>query len=103
MRRRGRFADLIRRQLDHFVADESPLLQEAAEANSAWTNAGANESEELYGDYQLVVDTIGERLYDIRETYAARLDERAADDYRAAFNRAAGKRFRRFAGLLEDE
>jgi hypothetical protein len=101
MRRRGRFADLIRRQLDHFVADESPLLQEAAEANSAWTNAGANESEELYGDYQLVVDTIGERLYDVRETYALSLDESAGAEYREAFTTKATKRFGRLAAFLE--
>ena len=103
MLRRRRFHDLVERQLDLFEADEASLLEEAREADAAWTNAGAYDSEELYGDYQLVVDAIGERLHDIRETYAARLDGRAAEDYRATFNRAAGKRFRRFAGLLEDE
>ena len=103
MIRRGRFHGLVEQQLDLFAADEAPLLAEARETDAAWTNAGAGDSEELYGDYQLVVDAIGERLHDMRETYAASLDERAADDYRATFNRAATKRFRRFAGLLEDE
>jgi hypothetical protein len=103
MFRRGRFADLTRRQLDLFETDDAPLLEEAENADAAWTNASRDDAEELYGDYQLVADAIGERLHDIRETYAARLDGRAADDYRATFNRAAGKRFRRFAGLLEDE
>lgn len=103
MLRRRRFQKLVERQLDLFTDDEAQLLDEAREADSAWTNAGADDSEELYGDYQLVVDAIGERLHDIRETYAASLDERAADDYRATFNRAAGKRLRRFSGLLEDE
>lgn len=103
MLRRRRFQKLVERQLDLFSDDEAQLLDEAREADSAWTNAGADDSEELYGDYQLVVDAIGERLHDIRETYAASLDERAADDYRATFNRAAGKRLRRFSGLLEDE
>ncbi|MGH3137924.1 MAG: hypothetical protein ACRDPV_15675 [Gaiellaceae bacterium] len=93
----------MERQLDVFASDEAVLLEEAKETDAAWTNAGADDSEELYGDYQLVVDAIGERLHDIRETYAARLDGQAADDYRATFNRAAGKRFRRFAALLEDE
>jgi hypothetical protein len=102
MFRRGRFADLIRRQLDLFETDDAPLLEEADNADAAWTNASRDDAEERYGDYQLVADAIGEHLHDIRETYAARLDERAAEDYRAAFNRAAGKRFRRFAGLLED-
>ena len=103
MVRRGRFHDLVERQLDLFEADEAPLLAEARETDAAWTNAGADESEELYGDYQLVVDAIGERLYDMRETYASSLDDPTADEYRATFNRAALKRFRRFAGLLEDE
>lgn len=103
MLRRRRFQKLVDRQLDLFSDDEAQLLDEAREADSAWTNAEADDSEELYGDYQLVVDAIGERLHDIRETYAASLDERAADDYRATFNRAAGKRLRRFSGLLEDE
>ena len=100
---RGRFDDLIGRQLDLFAADEAALIAEAEDADVAWTNASRDEAEELYGDYQLVVDALGERLYDVREAYAASLDERTADDYRATFNRAAGKRFRRFAGLLEDE
>jgi len=103
MFRRGRFDNLIRRQLDLFEADEASLLDEADEADRAWTNAGATESEELYGDYQLVVDTIGERLYETRETYASSLDERTADDYREAFNRAAAKRFRGYAAFLVDE
>jgi hypothetical protein len=103
MFRRDRFHDLVKRQLDLFEADEASLLEEAREADAAWANAGADESEELYGDYQLVVDAVGERLYDLREVYASSLDERMAEDYRAAFNRAATKRFRRFAALLDEE
>jgi hypothetical protein len=100
--RRGRFGDLVERQLDLF-ASETDLLEEAKEADAAWTNAGPDESEELYGDYQLVVDAIGERLHDIRETYAATLEDGTADEYRAAFDRAARKRFGRSAAFLERE
>ena len=78
------------------------MLEEAAEADSRWTNASREDSEELYGDYQLVVDEIAERLLDVRESYAATLDEPVACEYRAAFDRAARKRFRRFAGLLDE-
>jgi hypothetical protein len=46
------------------------------------------------------VDEIAERLLDSRETYASSLDERTADDYRAAFNRGAVKRFRPYTALL---
>jgi hypothetical protein len=100
--RRSRFGDLVERQLDLF-ASETDLLDEATEADAAWTTAGPDESEELYGDYQLVVDAIGERLYDIRETYAATLEDGTADEYRAAFDRAARKRLGRSAAFLERE
>ena len=100
--RRKRFGDLVERQLDLFES-ETDLLAEAAEADSAWTGAGTDETEELYGDYQLVVDAIGERLHDIRETYAASLEDGPADEYRAAFGRAARKRFGRAATFLDRE
>jgi hypothetical protein len=103
MLRRARFKDVIDRQLDLLAADEAPLLEEAAEADAAWTKADRDEAEELYGDYQLVVDTIAERLYDVREAYASTLDDGAAEKYRAAFNRAALRRFKRFASLLHEE
>ena len=99
--RRGRFHDLVDRQLDLFES-ETELLSEAGEADTAWSNADADESEELYGDYQLVVDAIGAALHEIRETYAATLDGETADEYRAAFDKAARKRFGRLATFLED-
>jgi hypothetical protein len=102
MFRRGRFHDLLERQLDVFGSDESTLLREATEADTAWTNADVDESEELYGDYQLVVDAIGERLHGIREAYAATLDDATADEYRVAFDRAARKRFGRYTTFLEE-
>ena len=102
MLRRGRFHEVVSRQLDLFAEDEAELLAEAEAADDAWTQAAADDSEELYGDYQLVVDAIGERLYDLRETFAGTLDEPAADEYRAELTRAARKRFRRLASFLED-
>lgn len=97
-----RFRDLVERQLDLFAEDEAELLAEAVEADTAWTGASREETEELYGDYQLVVDAIGERLYDIREGYARTLDDSGAGEYRAVFDRAARRRFPRYTTLLED-
>ena len=71
LRRRGRFGDLVTRQLDLFAADESALLAEAGEAETAWNEAERDSAEERYADLQLVLDAIGDRLLDIRETYAA--------------------------------
>lgn len=101
-RRRGRFHDLVERQLDLFATDDSDLLAEAGEAEAAWNAAQAEAAEEAYGDYQLVVDAIADRLLDIRETYATSLDEGAASEYSAEFTRHATRRFRRYATLLAD-
>jgi hypothetical protein len=100
---RKRFAELVSRQLDLFEEDAQALLEEAVDADEKWTHASAEDSEELYGDYQLVVDEVAERLLDVRETYAATLDEGTAPGYRKAFNRAALNRFRAYTALLLDE
>lgn len=102
LRRRGRFHNLVERQLDLFAADDADLLAEAAEAEATWNSAPAEGAEEAYGDYQLVVDAIADRLLDIRETYAHSLGEDAAIEYTAEFTRAAARRFRRYATLLAD-
>lgn len=101
LRRGGPFADLVERQLDLFAEDEAELLREAAEAEEAWTRAGRDTAEEAYGDYQLVVDAIADRLLDVREAYASTLAENA-DDYRRAFAAGAARRFRRYASLVAD-
>jgi hypothetical protein len=100
--RRGRFDELLARQLDLFASDEAALLDEADEAEEAWVRSGRDEAEESYGDFQLVVDAIADRLLEIREGYAATLDEDAADEYRRAFHAAAARRFRRYASLVAD-
>jgi hypothetical protein len=101
--RRGRFHELVQRQLDLFEEDEAELLKEAHEADAAWTSAAAEVTEELYGDYQLVVDAIGERLYEIRESYARPLDDPTAREYRIAFNRAVETRFGRYATFVDGD
>ena len=103
-RRRGRFDDLVARQLDLFSAEEADLLAETATAEDTWRyEADRESSEELYGDLQLLLDALGDRLLDMRETYAATLDESAAEAYRAAFGRSARKRFGRAAAILADD
>jgi len=101
--RRRRFHELVARQLAIFERDEAALLAEAHDADAAWTSADVDTTEELYGDYQLVVDAIGERLYDIRETYARSLGEPAACEYRVAFNRAVESRFGRYATFVDGD
>ena len=85
-----------------FATDEASLLGEADEAEAAWNRVGRDESEEAYGDYQLVVDAIADRLLDIRETYRRTLRAEPTSEYAAAFTKAATRRFRRYATLLAD-
>ncbi len=101
-RRRNRFHDLVERQLDLFAYDDAELLEEAATARQAYDAASAGDAEEAYGDYQLVVDAVADRLLDIRESYAHTLDEEAASEYVAEFTRAATRRYRHYATLLAD-
>jgi hypothetical protein len=102
LRRREPFAELAERQLALFAEDEAELLDEAVEAENAWNQAGRDRAEEAYGDFQLVVDAIADRLLDLREGYVATLDAPQADDYRRAFADAATRRFRRYASLVAD-
>lgn len=101
-RRCGRFHDLVARQLDLFAADEAELLAEATAAEGVWNSASADGAEEAYGDYQLVVDAIADRLLDIRETYARPLDDAESAEYTREFTREATRRFRRYTSLLAD-
>jgi hypothetical protein len=90
--RRRRFGELVRRQLDVFAEDEADLLREAEEAERAYDASDREEAEEAYGDFQLVLESVQERLEAIRDTYARTLDDDAAADYAAAFDAAARKR-----------
>jgi len=102
LRRRDPLGELAERQLALFAEDEAELLSEALEAEAAWNDADRESAEEAYGDYQLVVDAIADRLLEIRETYAATLDPGTAEAYRRAFAAAATRRFRRYASLVAD-
>ena len=98
--RRDRFAELVRRQLDLFAEDEAELLREAETAERAYDDAERDEAEELYGDFQLVVDAVTEQLEQLRDTYAATLADDARDAYEQAFARASRKRFPKLTAAL---
>lgn len=104
MIRRGRdaFADLVERQLDLVCADEAELLEEIAEAERLWNAAGRDDAEEAYGDLQLAVDALSDRLLDTREAYAATIDGDLDGAYRASFNQRAARRFRRYPTIAAD-
>ena len=94
MFRRGRFADVVARQLDVFAQDEARgLLEEVSEAKAVYDRAGREEAEERYGDYVDVVEAATEALADMRWQYASTLDEEGAEEYESAFIRAVRKRW----------
>ena len=100
--RRGRFGDVIARQLGLFEREHRGLIDDCDAAERAYDRAGRAEAEERYGDYIDLVETGTELLADLRDHFAATLDDEAAEEYEAAFNRAVAKRLPRFALEIEN-
>jgi hypothetical protein len=100
--RRRRFADVIARQLDLFEREHAELILACEEAERAYDRAPRDEAEGRYGDYVDIVETGTETLADLRDHFAATLDEGDDDEYEAAFNHAVAKRLPRFALEIEN-
>jgi isocitrate dehydrogenase kinase/phosphatase len=99
---RRRFADVIARQLDLFEREQRGLIQDCLAAERAYNEADRDEAEERYGDYVDLVETGTEILADIRDHFAATLDDDTGEEYELAFNRAVVKRLPRFALEIEN-
>ena len=99
---RKRFADVVSRQLDLFEREHAGLIADCEAAEQAYNRADRDEAEERYGDYVDLVETGTELLADLRDWYASTIDEAAAEEYQAAFNRAVLKRLPRFALEIEN-
>jgi hypothetical protein len=93
---------VIGRQLDLFVRDQLELLEACDEAERAYDRADRDEAEELFGNYQDLVETGTEILADLRDNFAQTLDDETAEEYEAEFNRTVGKRLPRFALEIEN-
>ena len=98
---RGRFGDVINRQLDLFEREQRGLIDDCIAAERAYNRAERDEAEERYGDYVDLVETGTEVLADLRDNFTSTLDDETAEEYTAAFNQAVLKRFRRFALEIE--
>src|SRR6266511_2535065 len=83
VRRRGRFADPIRRQLDLFLEEQADLVDECDRAIARYDAADRSDAEELYGDYVDLVESATEILADMRDRNAAALADEAAEAYEA--------------------
>ena len=100
--RRSRFGDVIARQLDLFEREHAGLLRDVEAAEDAYDEADRDEAEERYGDYLDLVETGTELLAQLRDNFASTLEERTAEEYEDAFNRAVAKRLPRFALEIGD-
>jgi hypothetical protein len=102
VKRRGRFADVISRQLDLFVRDNLDLLEACDAAEREYDRADRAEAEERFGDYQELVEDGTEILAELRDNFASTLDEDTAEEYELAFNRAVQQRLPRFGLEIEE-
>ncbi|MGZ4257505.1 MAG: hypothetical protein ACXVRE_07065 [Gaiellaceae bacterium] len=102
MFRRRRFSDVIDRQLDLFRREQAGLFREIDAAEAKYDHADRDEAEELYGDFQDLVETGTEILADLRDHYAYALGEEAAEQYLAEFNDAVRRELPRFALEIEN-
>lgn len=99
---RGRFAEVIARQLDLFEEQDAEFLRRVDEAERAYDDADREDAEEVYGRFQELVEHGTEALGEMRDAYAATLDEADADEYVAEFNQTVIDRMPRFGLEIED-
>jgi hypothetical protein len=100
MLRRGRYQEVIDRQLELFRREHRDVLDDAAAKLERYNAAERDAAEELYGDYVDAVETGTEILADLRDHYASSLDE--PDRYLRDFNRAVAKRLPEYALEIEN-
>jgi len=100
--RRRRFRDVIARQLAFFEQEDGDLLADVDRALENYNRADRDEAEELYGDYQLMIEAATDRLAELRDAYARTLDEEDAEQYVDEFNRSVVDRWRALALTIEE-
>jgi hypothetical protein len=98
---RGRFVDVIERQLVMFQSEHAGLIRDTEAALEAYNGAHREEAEERYGDFLDLVETGTEELIDMRDAYAETLEPDSAEEYRELFNRLVRKQLPRFGLELD--
>ncbi|HVD66304.1 MAG TPA: hypothetical protein VNB65_05335 [Gaiellaceae bacterium] len=98
---RGRFVDLVERQLALFMTENEGLIRDMEAALAAYNSAPRDEAEERYGDYLDLVETGTDELVELRDNYAVTLDDDSSEEYQELFNRIVRKRLPRFGLQLD--
>ena len=93
---RGRFVDLVERQIALFEAENQGLIRDTEAALDAYNRAPRDEAEERYGDYLDLVETGTDELIELRDNFASTLDEDSYEEYHAVFNKTVRQRLPRF-------
>lgn len=99
---RGRFSEVIARQLDLFEEQDAEFLRRVEEAERAYDDADSEDAEEVYGRYQELVEHGTEALGEMRDAYAGTLEPDDGDEYAAEFNQTVIDRLPRFGLEIED-
>jgi hypothetical protein len=98
---RGRFVDLVERQIALFTAENAGLIRDTEAALDTYNRAPRDEAEERYGDYLDLVETGTDELVELRDNFASTLDEDSYEEYQDVFNRVVRKRLPRFGLQLD--
>ena len=98
---RGRFVDLVERQLALFMTENEGLIRDVEAALAAYNSAPRDEAEERYGDYLDLVETGTDELVELRDNFAVTLDADSSEEYQELFNRIVRKRLPRFGLQLD--
>ena len=98
---RGRFVDLVERQIALFTAENEGLIRDTEAALAAYNRARRGEAEERYGDYLDLIETGTDALVELRDNFASSLDEDSYEEYHEVFNRIVRKRLPRFGLELD--
>jgi len=98
---RGRFVELVERQLALFEREHAGLIGDTESALRVYDAAPREEAEERYGDYLDLVETATDELVMLRDAYAETLDGETAEEYRAVFNDLVRRRLPRFGLELD--
>jgi hypothetical protein len=91
--RRRRFAEAIDRQLDLFAQENADMLRRCDEAQRAYDAAEREDAQERWSEYLDLIEIATDELEEMRDAFAATLEDAVADEYEAAFDRAVRKRF----------
>jgi len=93
--------DLVERQIALFTAENEGLIRDTDAALAAYNRAARDEAEERYGDHLDLVETGTDALVELRDNFAATLDEDSCEEYHEVFNRTVRKRLPRFGLELD--